>query len=248
MHVDGGHLLEDRPRIGEQLNLAMGIAQCGRQRRKVGAFQRQQLQHDRFSGQGVLDLGVDEVNLIHLIRLERIDHVRRDVTRTLQCGGLAAVQKIFHQAGVLVQQGAVAGLAHHIKAGLGVIAAVRFQKLEQVLVVRTGHAFVCRQHQIGAARRFRVAGVEERVDRFFRQVGQHAGHRHLHALKVRRNRLVIFACLAQLGGGDQVHGIGDLHGVLNALNTLLEQLSGWHGHRLPQMRSRRSGWSAPVRG
>jgi len=31
-------------------------------------------------------------------------------------------------------------------------------------------------------------------------------------------RLVIFACRAQLGGGDQVHGIGDLHGVLNALN------------------------------
>ena len=30
VHVDGGHLLEHRPRIGEQLNLAMGIAQCGR--------------------------------------------------------------------------------------------------------------------------------------------------------------------------------------------------------------------------
>ena len=146
-----------------------------------------------------------------------------------------------------MQQGAVAGLAHHIKAGLGVIAAVRFQKLEQILVVRTGHAFVRRQHQIGAARRFRVAGVEERVDRFFRQVGQHTGHRHLHALKVRRNRLVIFACLAQLGGRDQVHRVRDLAGILNALDALFQQLTGRHDSRLPRRPSMRSGWCRSAR-
>ena len=106
-----------------------------------------------------------------------------------------------------------------------------------------------RKHQIGAAgvRLFVGTVVEERVHRLLRQMRHHPGDGVAHAVEVGRNVLIILARLAELGRGDQVHGVRDLHGVLNALNALFQQLTGRHGCRLPHMLSRRSGWHRPHR-
>ena len=76
-------------------------------------------------------------------------------------------------------------------------------------------------------------------------MGHHAGNGIAHTVEVGRYILVVLTCLAQLGRGDQVHGVRDLHGVLNALDALLQQLTGRHGCRLPHKLSRRSGWHRP---
>ena len=76
----------------------------------------------------------------------------------------------------------------------------------------------------------------------------HAGDGIPHPGEVGQNILVVLPGLAELGGGNQVHGIRDLHGILNALDPLLEQLTGCHCSPLPRMPSTRSGWCPPVPG
>ena len=208
--------------------------------------QRKQTLHHRLTGQRVLDLGVDEVDLIQLAGLEIVDGVHRDVAGALQRGGRGTIVELFHQARVLVEQSAVAGLTNDVEAGIGVAAALLFQELEQVLVVGTRHALVGRQHDIGTDGVFLFPLMEERVDRLVRQMRHDAGDGVPHPGEIRQNVLVVLACLAELGGGDQVHGIRDLHGILNALDPLLEQLTGRHGSPLPHRSSTRSGWRPPA--
>ncbi len=92
--------------------------------------------------------------------------------------------EILHQAGVLVEQGAVAYLTDDIEPV--VLVGVLPQELEQVLVVSTGHALVGRQHDVGPLGVFQIPLVEERVLRLFRQVGHHAGDGIPHPVEVGR--------------------------------------------------------------
>ena len=247
MHVDGRGLLEHRPGVREHLHLAAGITKALGGGLQMLAVQRQQTHHGGLAGQCILDPGVDEVDLIQLAGLEVVDGVHRDVAGALQGGRGGTVAELFHQTRVLVVQCAVTYLTDHIEPV--VLIRVLLEEPEDVLVECTGHALVCRQHQIGAAgvRLFVGTVVEERVHRLLRQMRHHPGDGVAHAVEVGRNVLVILARLAELGRGDQVHGVRDLHGVLNALNALFQQLTGRHGCRLPHMLSRRSGWHRPHR-
>ena len=209
----------------------------------MGAVQRQQTHHGRFAGQCILDAGIDEIDLIQLAGLEIIDGIHRDIAGALQRRLGSAVVEILHQTRVLVVQGAVAGLTDHIEPV--VLIRIFLEELDDVLVVSACHALICRQHNVGPLGVCDIALVEERMHRLFRQVGHHAGNGVAHTVEVGRHILVVLARLAQLGRGDQVHGVRDLHGVLNALNALLQQLTGRHGCRLPHKLSRRSGWHRP---
>ena len=142
-------------------------------------------------------------------------------------------------------QGAVAHLTDDIKAVVGV--CVLPQKLEQVLVISTCHALIGSKHQIRPPGVFQIPLMEEGVLRLLRQMRHNTGDGIPHTVEVRGHILVVLPCLAQLGRRDQVHGIGDLHGVLNALDALLQQLTGRHGHCLPHKLSKRSGWHPPGR-
>ena len=80
----------------------------------MGAVQRQQTHHNRLTGERVLDLGVDKIDLIQFARLEVVDGVHRDVTGALQRRGRRAVLELLHQAGVFAE-GAVAHLTDDIE-------------------------------------------------------------------------------------------------------------------------------------
>ena len=209
----------------------------------MGAVQRKQTHHGGLAGQCILDAGIDEIDLIQLAALEIIDGVHRDIAGALQRGLRGTVVEILHQPRVLVVQSAVAGLTDHIEPV--VLIRIFLEELDDVLVVSACHALICRQHDVGPLGVCGVAFVEERMHRLFRQVGHHAGNGVAHTVEVGRHILVVLARLAQLGRGDQIHGVRDLHGVLNALDALLQQLTGRHGCRLPHKLSRRSGWHRP---
>ena len=143
-----------------------------------------------------------------------------------------------------MEQGTVADLTDDIEPV--VLVCMFLEELEQVLVVSTGHALIGGQHKIGPLGVLHIPLMEVRVDRLIRQMGHDAGNGIPHPGEIRQNVLVVLACLAELRGGDQVHGIRDLHGILNALDPLLEQLTGRHGSPLPHRPSTRSGWHPPV--
>ena len=248
MHVDGGRLLEHRPGVRKHLHIAFGVAQTLGGGLKMVSIQRQQPHHDGLTGQGILDLGVDQVDLIQIACLEIVDGIHGDVTGPLQRGGGGTVLELFHKAGVFVQQGTITDLADDVELGVGVIACLRLEEFERVLIECARHAFICRQHNISALGSRNIADMEERVHRLLRQVGNHAGDGVPHPGEVGQHVLVILARLAELGGRDEIHRVGDLHGVLDALDALFQQLSGRHGCRLPRMRSRRSGWHLPAPG
>ena len=89
VHVDGGRLLEHRFGVREHLHLAAGVTQTSRSGLQMLTVQRKQTLHHRLTGQRVLDLGVDEVDLIQLAGLEIVDGVHRDVAGALQRGSVA---------------------------------------------------------------------------------------------------------------------------------------------------------------
>ena len=239
VHIDGSRLLEHRPRVRHHLHLAAGVAQTLGGGLQMRPIQRQQPNHDRLAGQRVLDLGVDQVDLVQIARLEIVDGVHRDVTGTLQRRSRCAVLEFLHQTGIFVEQGAVAGLPDDVELGVGVIPGFRLEEFDQILVVGTRHALVRRQHDVGPLGVRDLPHMEEGVHRLLRQMGDDAGDGVPHPGEVGLHVLVVLARLAELGGGDEVHRIGDLHRVLDALDALLEQLSGRHGCRLPRMLSRR---------
>lgn len=179
-------------------------------------------------------------------RIEVVDGVHRDVTGTLQRRGSRAVLELPHQAGVFAE-GAVAHLTDDIETVVPV--SLFQQEFQHVLVERACHALVCRQHQIGAAgiAVLSLPLVEERMHRLIGQMGDDTGDGVSHAGEVGQDVLVVLACLAQLGGRDQIHRVRDLAGILNALDALFQQLTGRHDSRLPRRPSMRSGWCRSAR-
>ncbi len=246
MHIDRSGLLEHGPCVRHQLDFAAGVAQTLGGGLQMLAVQRQQTHHDRLTGERVLDLGVDKIDLIQFARLEVVDGVHRDVTGALQRRGRRAVLELPHQAGVFAE-GAVAHLTDDIETVVPV--SLFQQELQHVLVERACHALVCRQHQIGAAgiAVLSLPLVEERMHRLIGQMGDDTGDGVSHAGEVGQDVLVVLACLAQLGGRDQIHRVRDLAGILNALDALFQQLTGRHDSRLPRRPSMRSGWCRSAR-
>ena len=65
------------------------------------------------------------------------------------------------------------------------------------------------------------------------RIGLDVCKRVAHLRKIRPGTLLTFLGLSELGGGDELHRFGDLHGALNALDTELDVLHGCASHHIP---------------
>ena len=117
-------------------------------------------------------------------------------------------------------------LPHYIQLGVRVLGKELFSLLDDVLVVGPCKALVRRDDQtpISALQRRVIVRRIEIGTVYIPCRAEDPLDLAPQGVKIRPGVGQIVPCLPQLGGGNEVHGVGDLHGIFNAFHTLLNFL------------------------
>ena len=113
-------------------------------------------------------------------------------------------------------------LTHHINGGVGFLLQDAFGKFDDIVVVGAGQSLIAADDQKTLfAAEDRLPGAEKAVLQL-RQIPQDLPDELLRLHEVGQRIIEGAPCLFDLGGGDEVHGIGDLHGILHAFYAALD--------------------------
>ena len=125
-------------------------------------------------------------------------------------------------------------LADHEELGLRVLLQQTVGFLQHVLVVGSGQSLVSGDDQkaIGSVRR-KLSLVRVQIPALHMAGGaEDPLDLRLQRLKIRAGLIPFLLGLAQLGRRDQVHGVSDLPGLLDAVHPDADLTGAWHGSSL----------------
>ena len=162
-------------------------------------------------------MGEHQVNLIQGAPLVQVHQRVADVLGAVQGGVLGGVHKLRVNGDVLLLKVVAAHLADEEQRGILLAGQVALRQLQHVVVVGAGQALVpCDDHKAGLALLLglvvaldvavlQLGGVAENIQDGFGQ-----------PVKIGLHFLQLLAGLFHLGGGDQIHGVGDFQRLLDA--------------------------------
>ena len=111
-------------------------------------------------------------------------------------------------------------LADQIKHGVGRLFQLLLRPLQHIMVIRAGQAFIAGDHNIAHLVRFHLRPGIKILMLDFRRMVKDIGDGVDDLVKIGLRVGSLLAGLAQIGGGDQIHGVGDLQGFPNALDVV----------------------------
>ena len=196
-------------------------------RHKVRRIQRQQLQDLRFKGDRSHHLGVNDVHIIQLSVVKFLQNLLGDVPCTVHGGILRGIHELridIQLAGTcLALEVHASDLPHHVQTVVLTCADLLLCQLDDIVVIGTEHALVRRDDQI-AHLAFLFGDVLPAVEvvhvDVLRRTGKDTAHCIYQFVEIWFGCRQILLRLLQFGGGDQIHGVGDLHNIVNALNPI----------------------------
>ena len=209
--------------------------------------------------QTALHVRVDDEDLRQRTAVVAVQQHVADLPGPFQCGILGSVEKALLHRNAPLGKAAPPVLPHHKELGIRMLREEVLGLFHHVLVVSAGQSLVRRDNEAavgpipgsGDIRWVEIAAVHA--------VGRAEDPLDLppQGLKVGSGIGKLRLGLAHFGGGDEVHGVGDLPGLPDALDASLDLLGPRHGHA-PAFRSARkrrvssrmaslsSGGSSPV--
>ena len=194
-------------------------------------MQGQELGLADHSLQSVLHVGVDHHHGVDLVRVIPLQQQLGDLTGAAQGGVLRRVEKALLDGDVPLGEPAAAILTHHIEVRVRVVGHELLGLADGVLIIRAGKALIRGDEQAGRTQRHFL----DRKLRRLKVTALHGGVRVEHTadlglqrIKVGTGVAQLLLCLAQLGLGDEVHGVGDLLGLPDASDAPADLTGAGH--------------------
>ena len=178
--------------------LLIGIDRCPH---KIFLFERKQLDLFRVHVKRVFHLGVYDIHLIQFALVVQLHDTVCDHTRPVQGWILYRILKF--------------GIYFHF---------------DHVMIVCARKPLIRSDHDVTSSflsvrdLRLLIKVTALRI----RNMSEETGNRHLQRIKVRLGILKLLLRNAELGRRDHIHGIRDLHGILNTFHLLLDFLGICH--------------------
>ena len=219
-HVVGGR------HVGHYVALAAVGAAAGRPREGL-PVQRQQLDDLGFHRHGADHLGVDHVDLIQMSFAEQLDECLANLPGTVNRGVLCGVHELAVHRHAPMMEIVAACLPDQKQRGVALVLEAFVHQPQHVVVVSTCQPLIAGDddvpHLVGPT----GPGVEVDMLHALGAV-QNVRDRPGDLLEVRLHVVELTASLAQFGGGDQVHSVGDLQGLLHTVDVGADFLYAFH--------------------
>ena len=207
---------------------------------KLSPFKGKQLHltHDRLSA--TILLAENDTDLVHLSLVVQIKQHIADLSCPAEGRILCRIQEGSVNVDMPAHEILPPVLSNHKKRSLPVLPDLRLGLLQNIAVIRTRKSLVRRDHKIGVGLGLLPSGL--RIEVMTVHVTpplEDPSHFRFLQTEIRQRPVQIRPCLCQLRGSDQVHGVGDLLCVSNALYSVFDLFRIGHiTYNLPQILSK----------
>ena len=222
------HIVQHRDHVRHKLKGVGGMVLFGGG--KVCPVEGQQTGALGRRGEAAGHIGVDNIDLFPLAGVEAVQQDRADLPGALQGGILRRVEEALLDGNMVLIEIVPSVLTDHEQLGAGMVSQDPHGLLDGVLVVGAGQTLVGRDDQAGVGSALDVVLVG-RVEVPAADVAGGAENPldlTPQGFKVRAGVGQVLPGAAQLGGGDQIHGVGDLLGLADAFDPVLDLFGARH--------------------
>ena len=210
-------------RAGENIK---GLIVCGN--RQLNKYRMKLIQGKKlflltFHFQRILHSGENDMQFVNLLILEKFHHFPGNHTGSVQGRILGGVMKGLFNGNVSAVKIASSHLSYHKKPIISILRQKLFRFPDDIVVISSCQSLI-RGHTDNGYRSLTVgyalSKIQIRVGIVLRQMSHNSGHHRLQGIKVRLGLYQTCSGLTHLCTGNQIHRIGNLHGIINAVDSV----------------------------